>query len=216
MIRSTLIIAFVLVAVLSVSSQNSFQGGIAGGFTMTQISGDNLAGFDQFGISAGPFIRREISGAGAVRMEINFTQKGSRKIPDPENGDYNEYRLRLNYAEVPLLYEHRYKDIVFQGGLYVGFLLGWKEETQFGDLIILDQNQKPLEFEDLDVGMALGLYYEVTEKFFVSGRYTGSLLPVRKHPSGQTLSQALGGTFTEANAGQYSSVLQFGIGVLFQ
>jgi hypothetical protein len=171
-----------------------------------------LSGFDQIGITAGPYIRRELEGAGALRLEINYTQKGSRKVPDPENGDYNEYRLRLNYAEVPLIYEHRVNDLLFLGGAYIGFLLNWKEETQFGALTILDQNQEPLEFESTDVGFVLGLSYEFSEKLYCSGRYTGSILPVRKHPSGQTLSQALGGSFTEANAGQYNSLIQFNLG----
>jgi len=203
----------VSMAVTASSQQVEFEGGICGGLVLSQISGDNLSGFDQPGFSASGFVRMTGSGASAFRLELGFIQKGSRKVPDPENGDFNEYRLRLNYLEIPLLYEYRKNSILFQGGLYLAFLTSWKEETQFGPMQVFDENGDRLEFLPLDFGLALGCTYEVTEKFFIAGRYSNSISPARKHPSGLTLGQALNSTFVEANRGQYNYAVQFILGL---
>jgi hypothetical protein len=202
-----------LLAAPSLAQEIQFEGGLSGGLVLSQISGDNLSGFDQPGFSASGFVRITGKSASAFRLELGFIQKGSRKVPDPENGDYNEYKLRLNYFEMPILYEYRRNSLLLQGGLYLAFLTSWKEETQLGPLTILDENQEPLEFLPLDFGLALGCTYEVSERFFIAGRYTSSITPARRHPSGKTLSQALNTTFVEANRGQYNYALQFLIGV---
>lgn len=212
-----LLLTLLLFFLVEARAQNvEFEGGFCGGMVLSQISGDNLSGFDQPGFSASGFVRMTGNGASAFRLELGFIQKGSRKVPDPENGDFNEYRLRLNYLEMPLLYEYRKNSILFQGGLYLAFLTSWKEETQFGPMQVFDQNGEPLEFLPLDFGLAFGCTYEVSERFFIAGRYSNSITPARRHPSGLTLGQALNSAFVEVNRGQYNYAIQFIMGLRFR
>ena len=90
-----------------------FKAGALAGIATTQVDGDTYAGYNKAGLLAGGFVTHKFSPESkwSASFEIRYIQKGSRKVPHPDKGDFADYKLKLNYAEVPLLLKYvPYKD----------------------------------------------------------------------------------------------------------
>jgi hypothetical protein len=178
-----------------------FHAGVKAGVSATQISGDQLSGFNKAGIVAGGFVGMELSDKFNLTMEILYFQKGSRKNADPENNDFVSYLLRLNYFEIPLVLQWKFsKRFTLEAGPSVAVLVGSYEEDEFGEL------NQPREFEDIEVGVIGGLKVEIVKPLAFNIRYQNSLLPVRDHFSGQDY---------RLNSGQYNTALLFALQYTF-
>jgi len=179
------------------SSGQSFDAGIFAGLSTTQISGDQLSGFNKVGVIAGGFASTYISEKFDGSIQIMFIQKGSRKNAKPDKNDYTSYLLRLSYIEVPLLLQWKYSDrFWFEAGPTFGFLLSQYEENEIGEL----PEERP--FKDFEFGGAIGLNIRLVNDLIFNARLSNSFVPVRDHQSGQSF---------RLNGGQYNSVLAFTI-----
>lgn len=189
-----LLIISLLFSCFSIQAQD-FHGGALGGVSGTQISGDNLSGFNKAGLYIGAYVNRYISDRSSFQMELDFIQKGSRKNPNAKNNDYSTYLLRLDYVEIPLSYKYDFsKNGTLEAGLGLGVLVHSYEEANETTTVSGD------EFNRTDFTWHAGGYYTIVDNLRINIRYSGSLLPVRDHSSGAT---------DRLNAGQYNSVLSF-------
>ncbi len=137
----------------------SFHAAVKGGIATTQVSGDNLSGYDQFGGLVGGVVGIPVGKKIDLNLEILFVQKGSRKTADPDNEDYTEYLLRLNYFEFPVLLQYKHSDrIALEAGPIIGALVSSKEEDQNGPFY---WNQ-PRPFDRIEVGAGGGIHIELT------------------------------------------------------
>ena len=185
---------------LSADAQR-FKAGLRAGIAGTQISGDQLGGFDKAGIVAGGLVSTSLSQKFDLGFEIFYVQKGSRKNADPDNGDLVSYLLRLNYFEVPVLLQWKYsKRFSFEAGPTFGALVGTLEEDEFG---ALDQ---PRDFSNFELGVGAGMSVNIVDGLYFNLRGTNSVLPVREHVSGQDY---------RLNRGQYNSALLFTFHYIF-
>jgi hypothetical protein len=193
-IFSTTCMLIMLCSFPEVSAQK-FSGGLLGGVSASQVSGDRLAGFDKAGIYGGFFANFSFSEHSAIQMEIDFIQKGSRKNPRPSKGDYEKYVLRLNYIEVPLLYKWMTtKSFGFEIGPAAAVLLKSSD-------VELDQNGAiPFQpaFNPYDFSVMAGVYFKLGEHLKTNLRFSNSVVPVRSHSGGATY---------RLNRGQYNSVI---------
>ncbi|HRY98285.1 MAG TPA: outer membrane beta-barrel protein [Bacteroidales bacterium] len=184
-----------LLPCLAVQAQQ-FNAGIRGGLSATQISGDQLSGFNRAGPVAGPFVNLYLWPRACVQMEMVYIQKGSRKNPDPDKNDFNEYRLRLDYIEVPVVYRLDYNErFSLEAGLALAALLNTRE-------IGYPPLAPTPAFNKQDLSVLGGGYFRFGERLYVNLRYQSSILPVRDHLSGATF---------RLNKGQYNSVLVFAL-----
>ena len=113
------------------------------GMNLTQVDGDEVYGFHKFGanVGAGVLIPFTKNGKWEVSLEALFTQKGSYQSPQ-YNDTLNsgevltgEYKLRLNYAEVPVMVMFTDKELISAGaGFAWGRLVGVKE-WEHGQLV---------------------------------------------------------------------------------
>ncbi|MEJ6795231.1 MAG: porin family protein [Flavobacteriales bacterium] len=184
-------------------SQLEFSGGIELGAATSQVSGDALSGFDKFGLSAGPFIRTTFSEKSSAKLGILYLNKGSKKNADPDNGDLITYAIRLNYVEVPITYSYSINNIRAEGGLAIARLVSSSELGTDGierDFIF--------PFEKMDFSVVLGASYYFSENIFVNGRWSQSIIPVRKSPN--VVNSA---SFYEA--GMYNTAFQLMFGYEF-
>ena len=184
-------------------SQLEFSGGIELGVSSTQLSGDALSGFDKFGLSAGPYVRTTFSEKSSARLGILYLNKGSKKNANPKNGDLITYAIRLNYVEVPITYSYSLHNIRAEGGLAIGRLISSSELGTDGR-----ERDFVFPFEKMDYSVIVGVNYFFSENIFVNGRWSQSVIPVRKSPS-----VVNSGSFYEA--GMYNTALQFMIGFEF-
>lgn len=194
-----LIINFTLISQLN--CQN-FGGGFYGGIAASQISGDRLAGFNKPGIDAGIFTNLTLNEKLKVQLELSYIQKGSRDNANPDKGDYESYLLRLNYIEIPILFNYRVnKSFSFEAGPYFSYLLGFSEKDFYGDIA------GSRDFYDYDSGIVGGMHYIINDNINAVFRVSNSVLPVREHKGG--------GTY-RLNRGQYNSVVSLTLHYIFK
>ncbi len=191
-----------------------FKVGLLGGISTSQVDGDTYAGYNKAGLLAGGFVTKFFSSESkwSASFEIMYIQKGSRKVPHPEKGDYTNYSLKMNYAEVPILVkynfstvdsanEHRMK-FALEGGFAIGALVYSKEEDAFG------QVPGGTPFQKSDYSIILGLNYFLTEHIGFDVRTEYSIVPVRK---GGTSSYYQNWTYKIFKPGYYNNLLVFSL-----
>lgn len=192
----TMFLAFFFI--LSLSGQESFRAGIYAGLNASQVSGDDLGGFNKMGLFGGVFVNRAFSDHWSGELGIAFSEKGSRKIAQPDAGDYSSYLLALRYIEIPLTARYGYRDFQFEFGPSIGVLMSYVEENQVG-AINLDR-----EFSKIEISMNLGAIYNISQRLGAMIRFNNSILPIRPHASGAIAPYRL-------NWGQYNSVVNISL-----
>lgn len=176
----------------SATAQTRFGGGFALGLSLSQISGDNLSGFNRPGATAGVFGNYALNDRNWLQAEINFIQKGSYKAPKSE--DPTKYSLNLNYVAFPLLYKFRPigNRITFEVGPYVALLLSYTERSEIGDINL------NVPFKKNELGVLAGLNYQFNKGLQLNLRVEQSVVPVRNHQ---------GNAVFRINRGQYNTSL---------
>ncbi|HAE12861.1 MAG: PorT family protein [Chitinophagales bacterium] len=105
-----------------------FDAGIVGGINFTQVHGDNLAGFNKIGMNAGGIAHINFRPGWSVSFEVLYSQKGSATYPDPNDQSAFEYKLQLDYAEVPVLINYLdHNRLIAFAGLSYGRLFRARE-----------------------------------------------------------------------------------------
>ena len=83
-----------------------FNGGLMAGLAGSQIAGDNDSGYNKAGIMAGGWANFQLNRKMFFQMELSFFQKGSRHNPNYEEGDMRSFIIRVNYFEMPFLFQY--------------------------------------------------------------------------------------------------------------
>lgn len=180
------------------SAQNKFTAGVVAGLSASQVHGDTYSGFDKAGLYAGGFVKRNLSETWTAQLEMVYVQKGSRKNPNPEIGDYTLYLLKLDYIELPLLIQWHYKKLNFEIGAAYAALIYDREENQFGVV----NNMFPLQKSD--ISFLAGFSYKLNDHFIVNVRNSNSVFPVRKFGAPVYYQRRLSNWF---NKGMYNNVM---------
>lgn len=143
----------------------SFNGGVLFGLNATQIDGDDLGGYNKAGFTAGVFVFNQLSERFKLQLEVKYSGKGSATPKDsPEF-----YKIRLDYAEVPVIASFRAaKHFYIDGGLSYGYL--FRAEHFTGAWQDFDDGPKKSE-----VAFLGGVHYELMKHISVSARMGYSL-----------------------------------------
>ncbi len=190
--RYTLILVFSMLLLPAALLSQEFNGGLIGGVSASEISGDRLEGPNKAGIYTGGFVNRYFTKKSSAQMELNFVQKGSRLNPDSTN-NFSSYLLRINYVELFTHYKWDFHHLfTLEAGPSLGVLISQYEEA---DYQLLDN-----PFNLFDLSLNIGLFYHLNSRWSFNIRYSNSILPVRPHS---------GGTTYKLNQGQYNEVLSF-------
>jgi len=187
---------FLLLILISISgfSQN-FNGGIIVGISTSQVSGDELGGFNKAGIMTGVFTNFPINSVLNLQMEMCYIQKGSN---NPKMNDNHIPDISLSYIEVPILIKYQQSQTIFiECGIETAFFISGHDNDLYG---IIPKTQYSKEFSKIDLGLFLGMDYVLTEKIVLNSRISNSIFPIREHASEATFL---------LNKGQYNSVLSF-------
>jgi hypothetical protein len=196
------IILFSLLLLSSWTQGQVFRAEIAGGIVGSQISGDELSGFNKAGIYAGLGVRTSLNKEFDIGFKILYFQKGSRKRLKSEEPDSSFYLLRLNYFEIPLTVRYAIsKSFYVEAGPSMGFLINSSEQDEQGELTY----RRP--FSDYDLSFMGCFGYTITKNLDFNLGYYQSIVPVREHASG---------AIYRLNQGQFSSVLTFTLLFIFR
>lgn len=195
------IIIFFLFIVISthVRSQN-FKGGLIGGFSVTQVSGDEMGGYNKGGFLGGIFVSFPVKEKIDLEMEMLFSQKGSKVAKNSEGliidtGEWD--RANFNYIEVPVLINFDIsKKFEAHVGLSAAYLLSYKiEDFAYG---VRDENR----FKKYDVDLVYGVSYHVFDNLDVFVRHQNSIYTFGKQKSNFF--------WSSRNTGYINIVLTFG------
>lgn len=177
------------------SFAQQIRGGFILGVSPSQVSGDRLSGFNKVGLTGGLLAKTALSEKVDIEIELLYVQKGSRKPIDPDNNDYEEYKLELNYAEVPLIFQYRFNDKwIFDAGVSYGRLIFSRESDEYGEFPV------DFPFKKDEFSINGGINYYLFRNVLMNWRISNSVLPVRPHVSGAQF---------RLNRGQYNTVLMF-------
>ncbi|HNQ84206.1 MAG TPA: porin family protein [Bacteroidales bacterium] len=150
-----------------------FNGGVMAGVAGTQVSGDDYSGFHKAGLFLGGFVNLQFSEHSALQMELEFFQKGSRENPDSTN-NYQQYLFRLNYVELPVLYQYTAgKRFKFEAGPSLGFLINYYEENNYYEI----KGGNPGARVTFQINA--GMYVYITRNLLVNIRTNNSLINIR-------------------------------------
>ncbi len=174
--RNTLIaIVFLLLTECSYG-QVDFTGGLVVGGVTSQISGDALAGWNKFGMAGGAWIHMDFNGVMGTYMGMQYTNKGSKKQADPDNGDYNTFAFRLNYIDVPILVTYSKSDWRIGIGPSAGVLVSQKEVVNGA---VYDPTPA---FDRLDLAGNLSVARILGDHLIMELRGATSVIPTRPAP----------------------------------
>ena len=179
-----------------------FNAGIISGFSTSQVSGDQLSGFNKVGPRIGFFVNRNINWY-TLQLELQYISKGSKKIINTSQSPYldnaytsyiNDYRFHLDYIGIPIsIHSNITKKITLETGNSINILIRQKEEIDF----YIDNSR---EVNKLEYCYFIGLFWDINNQYSINIRLSNSILPIRKHSSGQTY---------RWNRGQYNTTLSF-------
>ena len=153
-----------------------FDGGLYGGFTTSQINGDETDGFHRIGGTGGIFVETTVANAYKPTFELGFSQKGS--------ADKNHsFKITTGYVDAALLLKMYPTNLKNPGsklhslGLYAGPLLSVKA---YENLIVNDLTQKTKNFGRFDLQLCGGLEYALLESLKLDIRCTYSILKINE------------------------------------
>ncbi|MBD77868.1 MAG: hypothetical protein CL840_02855 [Crocinitomicaceae bacterium] len=167
----------ILVCTLSISAQQGdnkkFHAGVKLGANTSQMTGDGFAGFYKFSVVGGVFANTAFNEKMKMQYEIIYQGKGSHKPAKPDEGIYDSYKIRLNYIEVPVLFQYKIEKFELEIGPGFGFLLGSKEWDQNGLRTGSSNDWRVFELDAM-----FGVNYFFTDHFFVNARTHHSVTSV--------------------------------------
>jgi hypothetical protein len=173
----TFIIFLITALVFAGSNASSqvFYGGLQLGINGSQIWGDQMSGFNKGGVLAGVFVDFPVSKKIYFSMEMNYMQKGSRRMIDEYNQNPGLWNLlRISYFEMPIFFNYRCYEKV---DLNIAFSHGIKVGVKYVDLNGIEDPQydfiRPYEF-----GIYAGGNYRASKKFIFTYRAGGSLVTI--------------------------------------
>lgn len=196
-------IFYFLFPVIGYAQKPIFSIGVVGGLNTSQVSGDDLWGFNQFGTYGGLTLNAQVNEKKSFQFHIAYSQKGSRM---PSNTQGAVYVLRLNYIDVPVIYSYRFQKKKFRNvhgelGVINSYLVNYNERNIFGEIA----PTRP--FKKYEASMMIGLSYWIKHGFYFSIRFVNSVLPIREHLSNATY---------RFNRGQYNTIVQFSLNYFFK
>ena len=165
----------------------SQQFGIKGGMNVSSISDD---GYDdtksKVGYYGGIFVNIPASESFSIQPEVIYNNLGSEvknsaTIPGTTY-NYNR-KLNLNYLTVPVMFQYKATpQFYLEAGPEFGFLVSAKSTTTTNNSSSTTELKKD-DFNNFNLGMGLGLGFDITKNVGVNARYVAGFSDVTKPSS---------------------------------
>jgi hypothetical protein len=175
--------SFLLLAIVSGIKAQVFKVGALAGVAITDVAGTDQIDYDndfyKFGFTGGLFVNTKLTPKSSLQLEIAYTQRGSQQPPDSLH--QNAYfTLELNYVDVSVIWKRQ---------LHLGInkkqtdKWGFEAGATFGTLVYSYYTAQSIEYSitglsNFEINALVGLYYNFSPKFYFSGTYSNSIIPV--------------------------------------
>ncbi|NCU36253.1 PorT family protein [Candidatus Falkowbacteria bacterium] len=172
------------VGFLSSLHAQRIMGALIGGFNTTNVQGDDVFGFRKFGINAGAAAIVPFGEKWSFTLEAVYSQKGAfhreggRGMDYRYEHDYNQYKLQLNYLEVPVLVHfHDKKWLKAGAGFSYGRLVGVEEYEDHVRIATTTLNDGPYDTDEYSA--LLDVQFPIYKQLKIDARYSFSLFKIR-------------------------------------
>lgn len=162
------------------ASTQGFSGTLVTGVNIAQIDGDDWAGFDKFGLTAGGRLTYITGKNFDFSLEMLYSQRGaaSKRFAKGE-----ENNIRLNYFEVPFIFS--LKDWSMDNGKY--FKVRAEAGLSYAYLFdIVNTRFNEDNFKKHDLSWLLGVGYQFSRRIGLGLRYTSSFRKIYQDPVSET------------------------------
>lgn len=177
-----------ILAIPAAATAQSFNGGLIVGGVVSQVNGDGYGGFHQAGFTGGGFINLPFGQCSAVQMELKYSMFGSHSSTgEVINNGQKEYKLRLNYIELPVMYQYSLTKlrigqrslsfITLEIGLSLNYLFNYKEFVDKSPTVY--NSSDPWTKLKFSATGNVGVHFNMTHGLGLNIRYMNSILPIR-------------------------------------
>lgn len=151
------------------------------GFTVSQIEGDELKGFDKWGITTGVGAMVNLSPSEMFKLsvEANFTQRGAF---NNSGNPYSLYDFSLNYVDIPVMFH--FQDPIGGIQLGLGVTYGRLVQQPHGlmkyDPLAFMPDTSNFSFLKNDLAIVASFRFTIWQGLKFDLRYHRSILPVKR------------------------------------
>lgn len=179
--RAISLLAFLVICITAKSQ--AFYGGLALGGITSQVEGDNRAGWDKLGFTAGAFVGLPLNNTFSAQMELKYVQKGSHSDSDnPVPGD--PYSLKLDYVELPVLVSINLSALSINGKpcKWISFELGASLDVlvRHKESVNGVSDGLPNYWNRLSASSLIGIKFTIKDKYEIAARSVNSITSVYK------------------------------------
>ncbi len=148
------------------------------GMNVSQVSGDNFAGYRKFGCNCGLGLFARLPKNLSLGMEFLFNQKGSHSTRNQLFGARGErYKIIMDYVDVPFFLSYHDRDkAIFSLGVAYSVLVRHKEFL--GDLEITPETEV---LRRSGAEIIAGVTFLIKKSFGLNLRYSYSIGSVRRN-----------------------------------
>lgn len=184
-----------------------FKGGAFLGLNLSQVDGDDMAGYNKIGANGGFFVNRMISRESALQAELFYSMKGS-SVKSTKNTSFQR-EISSSYVDLSLYYKYFFTEqLAGKVGLTPSVLISHKE-TYMGNELNADNIPK---FRKFTAQFSIGAEYFLTENWFANLTFNYSIISLRE--GGAEFSGYNNMHFVFEN-GQFYNYLSFSLGYQF-
>lgn len=169
---------------LATGAAQTFSGAVVAGLNACQIDGDDLAGFDKVGLTAGFVTTVKFKSAFTLNMDFLYSERGSR--PDIFSPEYDpNIEISLKYIEIPVYIaigdwwqeEGQYYKVSAYGGFSYGRLMD-AQAVDYYNPVEVNYDELVQYFNENDVSWLLGVDYRMSPRWGMTFRYTRGITPL--------------------------------------
>ena len=175
--KITCILLIILLFCVRLEAQK-IKGAIIAGMNASQVDGDQVYGWHKFGVNLGTSAIIPFGDKWSVCLENLYNQKGSYQRPQyPDPDSSGEYKLILDYVEVPVLVTFTDKNFITAGlGASWARLVNFKE-YEHGRKVDWSTPYGP--YKRSDVNILVDIRFPIVKRLKFNFRYAYSLAKIR-------------------------------------
>lgn len=167
-----------LIGIITLSAEAQFiKGAIIFGTNISQVDGDEVYGYKKMGFNFGASAIVPFNNKWAVSIENIYSQKGAYQKPQYADSLSGEYKLNLNYVEVPVLVHYTDKDLITVGAGFSWGRLVKVDEWEHGTKTNTSLNSGT--YSQNDVNILADLRFRIWKKLKFNVRYAYSIPKIR-------------------------------------
>ena len=181
------ILFFAQQATAQKDNQRRFSASIVAGTNVSQIDGDNDAGFNQLGLNLGGRVNIFLAKRWDVSTEILFSQKGSQSVFT--RGQPRNMQCRLNYVEIPVQVNFKDWEIsdIDNGGSYMRMVFGagFSYARLLGGSLVLNGIEEDLaRFKNSDISILFTGSAYINRNWAINAGWSRSIISTTNASAG--------------------------------